>query len=152
MAGVPAFVVLTAFLLFGGPIMALVFGEPYEAGSPILALLSVGFLVNVWTGSCGVTLSMTGHQTALMRITVVSGILSVGASLLVVHRFGTIGVASVVAAAAVFHNLAMWIAARYYTGIWTHATIPSREDIRSVLSRTPDPPSSDSDGSTGSGS
>jgi len=150
MAGVPAFVVLTTFLFFGGPIMALVFGEPYAAGSPILALLSVGFLVNVWTGSCGVTLSMTGHQTVLMRITVVSGILSVGACLLVVNRFGTIGVASVVGATAVFHNLSMWIAARYYTGIWTHATIPSREDIRSVLSRTPDPPSSDSDGFTGS--
>lgn len=144
-AGVPAFVVLTTFMLFGGPIMALVFSEPYEAAAPLLALLSIGYLVNVWTGSCGVTLSMTGHQTVLMRITVVSGIISVGGSLLVVHRFGTFGVAAVVGATAVLQNLWMWVAARYYAGIWTHATIPSRQDIRSVLSRTREAPSVDTD-------
>lgn len=151
-AGVPAFLVLTTFLLLGGPIMGLVFGEPYKAGAPILALLSVGYLANVWTGSCGVTLSMTGHQTVLMRITLVSGVVSVGGSLLVVHRFGTIGVAAVVGATAVLQNLWMWIASRYYAGIWTHATIPSREDIRAVLSRTPEAPSSDDDGVNGPGS
>jgi O-antigen/teichoic acid export membrane protein len=92
---------------------------------------------------------MTGHQTVLMRITVVSGIISVGGSLLVVHRFGTLGVAAVVGATAVLQNLWMWLAARYYTGIWTHATIPSRRDIRSVLSRTPADPTTDSDGFSG---
>lgn len=148
-AGVPAFVVLTTFMLFGGPIMALVFGEPYKAAAPLLALLSVGYLVNVWTGSCGVSLSMTGHQTVLMRITIVSGIISVGGSLLVVQRFGTLGVAAVVSASAALQNLWMWIAARYYTGIWTHATIPSRQDIRSVLSRTPEAPPTDTDGISG---
>jgi O-antigen/teichoic acid export membrane protein len=148
-AGVPAFVVLATFLLFGGPIMALVFSEPYRAAAPLLGLLSIGYLVNVWTGSCGVTLSMTGHQTVLMRITLVSGIISVGGSLLVVNRFGTIGVATVVGATAVLQNLWMWGAARYHAGIWTHATIPSREEIRSVLSRTPDAPPSDRDGLSG---
>jgi len=152
MAGVPAFLVLATFLLLGGPIMGLVFGEPYEAGAPILALLSVGYMANVWTGSCGVTLSMTGHQTVLMRITLVSGVISVGASLLVVNRFGTIGVAMVVGATAVVQNLWMWIAARYYAGIWTHPTIPSRQDIRSVLSRSPEAPPSDDDGLNGPGS
>jgi O-antigen/teichoic acid export membrane protein len=152
MAGLPAFIVLSAFLLLGGPIMALVFGEPYRAGAPILVLLSVGWLVNVWTGSCGMTLSMTGHQTALMRIVLFSGALSVGGSLLVVTRFGTIGVAAVVGATAILQNLAMWVAARYYAGIWTHAAIPSRDDIRSLLSRSPEAPSPDNDGFSGSDS
>jgi O-antigen/teichoic acid export membrane protein len=152
MAGLPAFLVLATFLLLGGPIMGIVFGEPFKAGAPILALLSVGYLANVWTGSCGVTLSMTGHQTVLMRITLVSGFVSVGGSLLVVNRFGTIGVATVVGATAVFQNLWMWIAARYYAGIWTHPTIPSRQDIRSVLARSPEAPPSDDDGLNGPGS
>lgn len=145
MAGLPAFIVLATFLLLGGPIMGLVFSEPYAAGAPLLALLSIGYLANVWTGSCGVTLSMTGHQTTLMRITVVSGVISIGGSLLVVGRYGAVGVAALVGATAVLQNLWMWIAARYHTGIWTHATIPSRQDIRSVLSRGPASGSSGSD-------
>jgi O-antigen/teichoic acid export membrane protein len=148
-AGVPAFVVLTIFLLFGGPIMGLIFGDPYRAAAPLLALLSIGYLANVWTGSCGVTLSMTGHQTVLMRITLVSGVISVGGSLLVVNRFGTVGVASVVGATAVLQNIWMWVAARYHAGIWTHATIPSRQEIRSVLSKTAEAPPSDTDGLSG---
>jgi len=144
LAGLPAFAVLSAFVLFGAPIMGLVFGEMYRAGAPILALLSVGYLVNVWTGSCGVTLSMTGHQTVLMRITLASGVLVVGGALLVVQRFGTIGVATVVCATAIAQNLTMWIAARYQTGLWTHATIPTARDIRSLLSRAPSPPDENS--------
>jgi O-antigen/teichoic acid export membrane protein len=144
LAGLPAFAVLSAFVLFGAPIMGLVFGETYRAGAPILALLSVGYLVNVWTGSCGVTLSMTGHQTVLMRITLASGVLVVGGALLVVQRFGTIGVATVVCATAILQNLTMWIAARYQTGLWTHATIPTARDIRSLLSRAPSPPDDNS--------
>jgi O-antigen/teichoic acid export membrane protein len=151
MAGLPAFLILSAFMLFGRPIMALVFSEPYAAAAPILALLSVGYLVNVWTGSCGFCLSMTGHQTTLMKITLVSGALSVGGSLLVVGRFGAIGVAAVVGATSIIQNMSMWVAARYHVGIWTHAAIPSRQDIRSLLSRPPGPPpASGADGLDGS--
>jgi O-antigen/teichoic acid export membrane protein len=135
LAGLPAFAVLLSFVFFGGTIMGLALGAPFRDGAPILALLSVGFLVNVLTGSCGVTLVMTGFQNTLMRITVASAVFSIVASLLVVRQHGTVGVALVACTAAVLQNVGNWLAARYHTGMWTHVTIPSARDIRSLLSR-----------------
>jgi O-antigen/teichoic acid export membrane protein len=141
LAGLPAFAVLAAFVTLGEPIMNLIYSEPYGEGAPILALLSVGYLVNVWTGSCGVTLSMTGNQRSLMAITVTAAGLSVAGAVAVAPRYGTTGVAAVVCATAIFQNVGMWLAARYLTGMWTHAAIPSRKDVRDLLSRgTPAPP------------
>ncbi|HXV78112.1 MAG TPA: lipopolysaccharide biosynthesis protein, partial [Candidatus Polarisedimenticolaceae bacterium] len=134
-AGLPAFAILLSFVFFGAPILGLALGTHYRAGAPILALLSIGYLANVWTGSCGITLTMTGFHHTVLRVTIGSTIFAVVASLLVVRRHGTLGVAGVVCAAAVLHNLANWLAARYHTGMWTHVTIPTARDIRSLLSR-----------------
>lgn len=62
LAGIPAFLVLLCFVLYGGPIMGLVFGEHYREAALILALLSLGKLANVWTGSCGQAMMLTGFQ------------------------------------------------------------------------------------------
>lgn len=133
LAGVPAFLALMAFVLFGGPILGLVYGADYRVGATVLALLSVGKLVNVATGSCGVTMGMTGHQTKLMTITIATSVLTVGAALLVVRPFGTLGVASTVAAGTVIQNLSMWLATRYYTGLWTHAALPRLRDVKALI-------------------
>jgi len=135
LAGLPSFLVLAAFLFFGGPILGLVYPESYRDGASVLAILSVGRLVNVWTGSCGYTLAMTGHQRTQMWITVASSIAVVAASLLVVQRFGMLGVATVGSAGMAGQNVAMWLAARYHTGIWTHAAIPRARDVRALLTR-----------------
>lgn len=134
-AGVPAFVVLISFVVFGSSIMGSVYGPDYRLGAPILALLSLGYLINVWTGSCGLTLIMTGFQNTLMGITVVTAILSVVGSYFVVEPFGAQGIAAVVCGTSIAHNLAMWIATRYHTGMWTHATLPNMKDIRALLAR-----------------
>jgi O-antigen/teichoic acid export membrane protein len=98
-------------------------------------LLSVGKLVNVWTGSCGMTLIMTGHQTPLMRITIVTSVLTVIGAILAVGRFGMVGVAAVVSGGTVAQNLAMWLAARSYCGLWTHAGLPRLADAKALLRR-----------------
>ena len=45
LAGLPAFGVLLVFLLFGPWVLGTIFPEPYRAGAPILAMLSLGRLV-----------------------------------------------------------------------------------------------------------
>jgi O-antigen/teichoic acid export membrane protein len=135
LGGLPAFSVLVAFVLFGGPIMQLVYTEEFRAGATILAVLSLGKIINVWTGSCGVTMSMTGYQSPLMGITVVSSIAVVVGCLLVVERYGAIGVASVVSGGLILQNLTQWLAARYFTGMWTHASVPRWHEIRTLLDR-----------------
>jgi O-antigen/teichoic acid export membrane protein len=135
LGGLPAFAVLVAFVFSGGPIMQLVYTAEFRAGATVLAVLSLGKIVNVWTGSCGVTMSMTGYQSPLMGITVVSSIAVVVGCLLVVERYGAIGVASVVSGGLILQNLMQWLAARYFTGMWTHASIPRWREIRTLLNR-----------------
>jgi len=135
LAGLPAFVVLLAFVFFGEPILSWIYGEPYGAGATVLALLSVGKMVNVLTGSCGVTMAMTGHQKILMRITLITAALTIGGNLLVVQRHGALGVAAVVCAGTIFQNLAMWIATRRVTGMWTHMALPRIAAVRELLRR-----------------
>ena len=133
LAGIPGFAVLIVFVLFGAFVLQQVYTPAYREAAPVLAWLSLGYLVNVWTGSCGVTLAMTGHQSTLMSSTVVSGLLSVAGTFLVVQRFGITGVAVVVCAMVVLQNVWQWLAARYHTGLWTHATIPSVRDVRDLF-------------------
>ena len=135
LAGIPAAIVLVAFIAFGDPILGNVFRDEYRQGATVLAILSVGRLVNVWTGSCGVTLGLTGHQRTLMGITSVTSVITVAAVYFSVQPYGIEGVATAVSAGVILHNVSMWIATRRLTGLWTHAGIPSRADLRSILSQ-----------------
>lgn len=135
LAGIPALVVLLGFLAFGGRLMEWIFTAELRGGAAILTVLALGKLVNVLTGSCGVTMTMTGHQTQLLRITVLSGLLTVVASLLAVRPFGAVGVAGTVATGIAAQNIAMWWSTHRHTGLWTHVGIPRMADVRSLLGR-----------------
>lgn len=133
LAGIPALAVLLAFVFFGGPILGLIYGPAFRAGATVLALLSLGKLVNVFTGSCGVTMSMTGHHKALMTITVLTSAVTVGGCLLVVDSRGMLGVAGVVCAGTILQNLAMWLETHRRTGMWTHLSLPRWREVRSLF-------------------
>jgi O-antigen/teichoic acid export membrane protein len=121
-AALPSAVVLVGLVVAGGPVLRVAFGEFYGAGAPVLAILSVGQLVNVWVGSCGYVLIMSGHQRDLMWASVVSGVISVGGALGVVSHLGTVGVAGAVAVGTIVQQgLMLWLARRR-CGIWTHAS------------------------------
>lgn len=127
LGGLPAFGALLLFLIFGHPILAAIFGGFYRRAATILALLSFGRLVGVWTGSCGVTLMMTGHQRAMMYITLSSGILSVAGGLALVPRFGATGVAVATMIGIIVNNCLQMVYARRLVGVWTAAELsPAR--------------------------
>ncbi len=135
-AGIPAFLALAAFVLFGGPILGLMFGDYYREGALILALLSIAQLVNVWTGSGSIALSYTGHQTAMMALTVAGGLVTVLAGLAVVGPYGVNGVTVAVAAGIVGYNLALWFATKRKTGMMTQVTFSGLSDAIRTLMRT----------------
>ncbi len=120
-AAIPSVLVLAGFVLAGRPILEFAFGAYYGAGTVALALLSVGQFVNVWVGSCGYTLIMTGHQRDLMVSAVVSGAVTVVGSLAAVDRFGVEGVAAATAVGTIVNQVLMLMLARTRCGIWTHA-------------------------------
>ncbi len=119
LAGLPALGILAVFLLFGPSVLETVYGPDYRDAATYLAILSTGRVLAVWAGSCGVALMMTGHQRAMMAITLVSGSISIAGGLFAAPRFGAIGVAVTTSTAQVLQNLLQLILVRRRLGIWT---------------------------------
>jgi O-antigen/teichoic acid export membrane protein len=122
-AALSALLVAALFLAGGAWMLDTVFGAYYRGGALILVILSIGHLANVWTGSCGFALAMTGHQRVMMWITVMNGVATVICGVAAAPRFGSTGVAIVAATFAIVQNIALLIAARRLVGIWTHGSI-----------------------------
>lgn len=120
LAGAPAFLVFAAYILLGGPLLGLVFGDYYREGAFVLALLALGQLASVFTGACVFTLIMTGHQLMTMTITAACGVLVVLAGMLLVREYGIAGVAAATAAGQALQNILALLGARFATGMWTH--------------------------------
>jgi O-antigen/teichoic acid export membrane protein len=122
-AALPAFIAL-ALLIFGAePILSTIYGEYYAAGASILIALSAGQLVNVWSGSCGYALIMTGHQVAMMKISILCSMISIALAFYLIPGFGGLGAAISVSVALIIQNLLMLFAVKRYLGIWTHFDI-----------------------------
>lgn len=135
LAAIPALLLLAGFMLFGRLVLDVVYGPFYAQAATILTILSLGRVVAVWTGSCGVALMMTGHQRAMMYITVLSAIVSVGGAILVAPRFGAPGVALTTAGAAVLQNLLQLVLARRFVGVWTNAYFSPRRAFRYLFGK-----------------
>jgi O-antigen/teichoic acid export membrane protein len=126
LAGIPAFVALMLFLVFGGSIMGFLYGPFYRQGATMLFVLCLGRLVAVYTGSCAVTLMMTGHQRAVMYITVGFGIASLGAGIALAGPFGGVGIAVATATFASLQNLTTMYTAKRLVGVRTQAYLSLR--------------------------
>jgi O-antigen/teichoic acid export membrane protein len=120
-AGIPAFLLLAAFVLFGGPIVGLLFGDYYREAAVLLALLSLGKMVSVWAGSCGKALLMTGHHTTMMAVTIATGLITVAGAIWAAQHYGVTGIAGAAATGIVLQNMIMLLAVRKKVGVWTHA-------------------------------
>ena len=136
LAGIPAALVLVLFLVAGSSVLGHVFGPFFRQGATILAILTVGRLVAVWTGSCGLALMMTGHQKAMMYITVFSGVVSITAGILVAPRFGGVGVAVATATTASMQNLLQLYLAKRLVGVSTQAELSPRTLFRFFAGRS----------------
>lgn len=122
-AGIPATMVITLFLFAGKNVLQLTFGDYYSSGTEVLTFLSIGQLVNVWAGSCGYTLIMTGHQRILMTISTFTGCLAILLSLQIVNSHGAAGIAFVMMCTMILQQLLMLTFVRYKCGVWTHCDL-----------------------------
>ena len=126
LAGIPAVLVLLAFLLFGATIMGFVYRPFFRQGAAALAILSVARLYAVATGNSGALLMMTGYQKTMMRITAISAVYAVTTELLLAPRFGLVGVAVGTATAQILQNTLQLVFGKLRVGIWTHAELSLR--------------------------
>ncbi|HET6521149.1 MAG TPA: oligosaccharide flippase family protein [Geminicoccaceae bacterium] len=121
--GLPAAAALALFALFGDTVLGVVYGEPYRAGATVLAILSLGHLITVWSGSCGLTLIQTGENLSVLLVTLVGAAVTVALCLALVGPYGAEGTAAARATGLVVLNLGLWLAVRWRTGMWTHVQL-----------------------------
>jgi O-antigen/teichoic acid export membrane protein len=136
LAGVPALLVLVGFMLLGGPILGLVYGKSIYQGLEavlVLLILSTAKLVAVWSGSCGLVLQFTGHQTSMLRVSLLTSPLFFVVAILATGRYGPVGVAGAAALTTTVQNVIMVLLAKRKTGMWTHVMF-SLSPLRRVLS------------------
>jgi O-antigen/teichoic acid export membrane protein len=118
--GIPALLASMACIFLAGPILGLVYGDYYIQAALVLALLSIGPLVSVLSGCCGIALSYTGHQKTQMVITIATSAATLVAMIAAVKPYGIVGVAIALTAGQVLQNVIVLLVVRQKTGMWTH--------------------------------
>lgn len=131
-ASLPVLAILFVILFFPAHILALVFGEEYALASPILVVLTICQVVNVYVGSCGYVLIMTGYKTVVMLITLASSFAAISLGLLVVESKGPFGVACAFSVAVILQQVLMLIMTKIKVDVWTNVGI---EGFKLLLKR-----------------
>jgi O-antigen/teichoic acid export membrane protein len=108
------------------------FGSEFVAAAPILMILVVAQLVNVATGSVSFLLSMTGHQRVMRNVVLMTGVVTIGMSLLCIPYFGIWGALIANATALVMQNLVAAYKVNKLLGI---RTIPGWNALSGISGR-----------------
>jgi O-antigen/teichoic acid export membrane protein len=109
--------VVALLILFGRPILALLFGPEYIAAYPALVILAVGQVVMAGAGSVGLILNMTGYERAVAKAFGISLLLNIGLCLLLIPSLGMIGAAISSTAGFAVWNITLVVQIRRRLGI-----------------------------------
>ena len=106
-------VAFAGFILFGRQILS-IFGAEYAGGWPVLAVLSIGLLVDAATGSSRTTMMMTGHERAYVLIFGATTLLALLLGFLVIPAYGLLGAAVLNSGARILAQatIAWWCVSR----------------------------------------
>lgn len=95
------------------------FGEEYKEAGTALQILIIGQIFNALAGSCGVVLSMTGHQSDVIRGIIIALIINATLCIFFIPNWGITGAAVAVSAGLVSWNTYMAILAYKRTSLIT---------------------------------
>lgn len=101
---VATFPALAASVALAGPVTVLLFGEAYADSGTVLAILAVGHYVTAALGFNALTLRVQGSVRFIVAVDVVAAIVSLGASLLLIERFGAVGAGAATALTLITQN------------------------------------------------
>ena len=112
------FALMSAMFLYvlAKPLLSL-FGRGFVQGSPVLAVLLLGGIVNAFTGVVAYLLTLTGRERQGLAIFAGALALSVGLNLLLIPPFGAIGAAVASSTAMAAWNFTMLFYVRRTIGI-----------------------------------
>ena len=117
----PSLAISLIFVAFGSLVLRL-FGPGFEQGYATLVILTLGQLVNAFTGPVGSLLSMTGHQVVTARVLSTSAILGVVLGLIFTRIWGSVGTAVAFSGAMVLWNA--WLAIAVIRKLEIYPSLP----------------------------
>ena len=98
--------VFTILFFYGDSILWL-FGETFTVGHKALIILGIGALCNVFSGSVGFLMSMTGHQIQSAYIFGIACLLNILLNILLIPTFGIEGAAVATCISMIFWNITL---------------------------------------------
>lgn len=114
--------VAAILIIFGDPIVRLVFGSGYIAAATPLAILAIGQLGRAFFGCVIQLLNMSGHEKSCASATALSAVANVILSFALVPLLGASGVALATTISLLFWNVLLARAATRHVGIRSLAT------------------------------
>lgn len=111
--------VVLVLVVFGKPLISLLFGPRFESAYLPLVILCVGQLVNAATGSVRSILNMTGNERDSTRSLLIGSIVNVALNLTLTPLWGMVGAAIATSLTLIVWNTLMLQAVRRRTGINT---------------------------------
>ncbi len=100
--------VALVFIIGGRPLLDFLYGNEYSIAYWPLVILSLGHLVNAFTGSAGIVLNMTGHQGYLSKNLAVMMVLMLISSIPLVIKYDVIGASVAFSAIFILQNI-LWV-------------------------------------------
>lgn len=122
LAAVPAIVAAVALIGLPQQVLGLAFGPQYKSAATVLVILTLGQLTANCLGPCGYVLLMTGRRWTVLCITLGCGVSAIVVGALGAHFGGVLGLALAASFCTAAQITLEWLAARYFVGVWCHAS------------------------------
>lgn len=106
-----------------GWLLGALYGSEFSGAALALFLLTLGNVVYVLTGLCGVSLVMSQHEGTVATTQLISSLARVGLGVASAAVFGVVGLAATSAAITAVTYLVLFVQARRLLGLWTHPTL-----------------------------
>jgi len=115
--------ILLILVIFGEPLISILFGLEYIDAYPILVILSIGQFVNVFMGSVGVVLYMSNNEKKALKSLVISLTINIILLVFLIPIYLDIGAAIATSITMIVWNILMAKEVKFLTGLKTWFSI-----------------------------
>lgn len=99
-------------LIFGRPLLDLLFGSEFSFAYIPLLILAVSHVVSSWVGPVGVLLNMTGNHRVVLAAVASASVLNVALNFVLIPMFSLEGAAWATGVSLVYWKLFLWVASK----------------------------------------
>ena len=126
-AAIPSMIALSLLCLFPESLLSFAFGEEYTGAVTTVLVLIIGHVILVLCGNPPQVLAMTGKQSTVLVVNVLSSVVLLTVGILAAQEYGAVGLAAASTASLAVQHGVMWWLARKQLNVWTHIGKPLRQ-------------------------